>query len=120
LVNGKISSTSKNQWNFANFWRRSYCQEEAIDAPFSKTVTATRYRAGRKAQGGVETHPTPMPTPVNSRPDEIQPEERLVELARIFAKAYDRFRLDGPSDSTPPSHPDDDSSLESNSEEAGQ
>lgn len=42
--------------------------------------------------------------PENCKISELQPEERLQEIAIVFARAYHRFRLDGPA---APPLPDD-------------
>lgn len=62
------------------------------------------YGSGRH---GTQNSNSPMPK--NRQPSELQPEERLQEIAIVFARAYHRFRLDGPA---APPLPDDASQSE--------
>lgn len=106
LVNGKFFSEYENRWNLSNLHGKSYGHRTSpYEVAKSVNQTAARCRAGRRAQVGMGRKSRRMPMPENPSPAEMQPEERLIELARLFAKAYDRFRLDGPSDLNSPAAP---------------
>jgi len=59
-------------------------------------TTMARCRTRRSAQVcmGLKLKDSLMPD--TRQPSELQPEERLREIAIVFARAYHRFRLDGP------------------------